>query len=80
MEVGYGLFFKNAGEGIAGALRRQNQVHHRPHLHYELHRETLCNGHTPPGWSGRYGMGRTSLRDKVDTRWVTYGSSALRRS
>ena len=34
-EVGYGLFFKNAGESIAGALRGQDQVHHRPYLHHE---------------------------------------------
>jgi len=80
MEVGYGLFFKNTGEGIAGALWGQDQVHHRPYLRHELHGKTLCDGHTPPGGSGRYGMGRTSLRDQVDARWVTSDSSALRRS
>lgn len=37
-------------------------------------------GSTSPGGSGRYGMGRTSLRDKVDARWVISALSALRRS
>ena len=41
-----------------------------PYLYYELHGETVCNGYSAPGGIGRYGMGRTSLRDQVDARWL----------